>query len=279
MANTITIKKNAYNSTSAPTSLAFGELAVNNNNGSGAKLYVGSKTSGNSADVTDFQSTILAAVPIATAASSDSGTKGKAQFSSDNFAVTGNGFVTIKDSGIVAAELASSSVTAAKIDSAAVTTAKIAADAVTNAKLADAAVDTAQVVNDSITAAKLAHNLTLPGNISTGGTLTVGGNLTVNGTTTTVNSTTTTLDDPIMTLGGDTAPGSDDNKDRGVEFRYYSGSAKVGFMGWDDSEGKFTLMTDATNSSEVFSGTLAALKMGALTASSVTGATIDGGTY
>jgi len=111
------------------------------------------------------------------------------------------------------------------------------------------------------------------------GSLTVGGNLTVNGTTTTVNSTTTTLDDPIMTLGGDTAPGSDDNKDRGLEFRYYSGSAKVGFMGWDDSEGKFTLMTDATNSSEVFSGTLAALKMGALTASSVTGATIDGGTY
>ena len=50
-------------------------------------------------------------------------------------------------------------------------------------------------------------------------------------------------------------------------------------MGWDDSEEKFTLMTDATNSSEVFSGTLAALKMGALTASSVTGATIDGGTY
>ena len=64
MANTITIKKNAYNSTSAPTSLAFGELAVNNNNGAGAKLYVGSRTSGNGADVTDFQSTILAAVPI-----------------------------------------------------------------------------------------------------------------------------------------------------------------------------------------------------------------------
>ena len=279
MANTITIKKNAYNSTSAPTSLAFGELAVNNNNGAGAKLYVGSRTSGNSADVTDIQSTILAAVPVATAAATDSGTKGKAQFSSDNFAVTGNGFVTIKDSGIVAAELASNSVTTAKINSSAVTTAKIAADAVTNAKMADNSVDTAQVVDDSITAAKLAHNLTLPGNISTGGTLTVGGDLTVNGTTTTVNSTTTTLDDPIMTLGGDTAPSSDDNKDRGVEFRYYSGTAKLGFMGWDDSEEKFTLMTDATNTSEVFSGTLAPLKMGALTATSVTGATIDGGTY
>ena len=65
--------------------------------------------------------------------------------------------------------------------------------------------------------------------------LTVTGNLVVNGTTTTVNSTVTTLDDPIITLGGDTAPASNDGKDRGVEFRYYDGSAKVGFFGFDRS--------------------------------------------
>tara|TARA_X000000950_G_scaffold66556_3_gene82080 strand:- start:14996 stop:16528 length:1533 start_codon:yes stop_codon:yes gene_type:complete len=89
-----------------------------------------------------------------------------------------------------------------------------------------------------------------------GGNLTVTGNLTVNGTTTTVNSTTTTVDDPIFTLGGDTAPGSDDNKDRGIEFRYHTGSAaKVGFFGFDDSTGKFTFIPDATNNTEVFSGT------------------------
>jgi hypothetical protein len=87
------------------------------------------------------------------------------------------------------------------------------------------------------------------------GNLTVGGNLTVNGSTTTVNSTVTTLDDPILTLGGDTAPTSDDSKDRGVEFRYYSGSAKVGFFGYDNSTGKFTFIPDATNTSEAFSGT------------------------
>ena len=92
------------------------------------------------------------------------------------------------------------------------------------------------------------------GNVSTTGTLTVGGNLIVNGTTTTVNSTTVTVDDPIFTLGGDTAPGSDDNKDRGIEFRYFNGSAKTGFFGYDDSTGKFTFIPDATNSSEVFSG-------------------------
>lgn len=90
--------------------------------------------------------------------------------------------------------------------------------------------------------------------------LTITGNLTVNGTTTSVNSTVTTLDDPILTLGGDTAPSSDDGKDRGVEFRYYAGgAAKVGFIGWDNSSGKFVVLTDATNSSEVFSGTKAEL--------------------
>lgn len=98
-------------------------------------------------------------------------------------------------------------------------------------------------------------NIVNLGNVSTTGTVTVGGDLIVNGTTTTVNSTVTTLDDPILTLGGDTAPGSDDNKDRGIEFRYYNGSAKVGFFGYDDSTGKFTFIPDATNSSEVFSGT------------------------
>ena len=42
------------------------------------------------------------------------------------------------------------------------------------------------------------------------GTVRVWGDLQVDGTTTTVNSTTVTIDDPIFTLGGDTAPGSDD---------------------------------------------------------------------
>ena len=93
--------------------------------------------------------------------------------------------------------------------------------------------------------------------LTTAGGLTVTGNLTVNGTTTTVNSTTTTVDDPVFTIGGDSAPGSDDNKDRGIEFRYHTGSgAKVGFFGYDDCASKFTFIPDATNSSEVFSGSV-----------------------
>ena len=88
------------------------------------------------------------------------------------------------------------------------------------------------------------------------GNLAIGGNFTVNGTTSTVNSTTVTIDDPIFTLGGDGDASSDDNKDRGIEFKYHTGSAaKLGFFGFDDSTGKFTFIPDATNSSEVFSGT------------------------
>ena len=86
--------------------------------------------------------------------------------------------------------------------------------------------------------------------------LTVDGDFTVGGTTTTVNSTTVTVDDPIFTLGGDTAPTADDNKDRGIEFRWHNGTAaKLGFFGFDDSTGKFTFIPEATNSSEVFTGT------------------------
>ena len=86
--------------------------------------------------------------------------------------------------------------------------------------------------------------------------LTVAGTLTVNGTTTTVNSTVVTVDDPIITLGGD-GSGVDDDKDRGIEFKWHTGSAaKVGFFGRNDNTGRFAYIADATNSSEVFSGTL-----------------------
>ena len=91
------------------------------------------------------------------------------------------------------------------------------------------------------------------------GELVVSGNLTVNGTTTTVNSTTMTTDDIVLTLGGDTAPGSNDSKDKGIEFRYYDTQARIGFMGYDESEGDFTLLKAASESSGVYSGTVATL--------------------
>ena len=65
------------------------------------------------------------------------------------------------------------------------------------------------------------------------GLVRVWGDLQVDGTTTTVNSTELTVDDVTLLLGGDTAPGSDDNLDRGVQFRYYDSQARLGFYGWD----------------------------------------------
>lgn len=95
------------------------------------------------------------------------------------------------------------------------------------------------------------------------GNVVVYGNLQVMGTTTEVNSTTITVDDPVFTLGGDTAPSSDDNKDRGIEFRWHDGSsAKVGFFGWDDSASRFKFINDATNVSEVFSGSAGDVEFG-----------------
>jgi len=85
-----------------------------------------------------------------------------------------------------------------------------------------------------------------------GTTLTVTGDLVVGGTTTTVNSTTVTVKDPVFTIGDDAV---NDAKDRGVEFKYNSGGAKVGFFGHDDSLGRFTYIKEATNTAEVFSGT------------------------
>jgi len=95
-------------------------------------------------------------------------------------------------------------------------------------------------------------------NITTTGTVSTG-NLTVTGTTTTVNSTVMTVVDPIINLqtaSGGGAIASDTNKDVGLAMHYHTGSAaKIAFLGYDDSAGKLTFVTDATLSSEVVSGT------------------------
>mgnify|MGYP001232934014 CR=1 FL=1 len=95
------------------------------------------------------------------------------------------------------------------------------------------------------------------GNVTLSQNLTVTGNLTVSGTTTTVNSTTVSVADPIFEIGDDS---SDDNLDRGIKMKYNSSGAKIAFMGFDDSDGKFTMIPDATDSTSVFSGTVGTLK-------------------
>jgi hypothetical protein len=87
------------------------------------------------------------------------------------------------------------------------------------------------------------------------GNVTIGNNLTVNGTFTTIDSTTITIQDPIVTLGGYQTLTVNDNKDRGIEFRYYDGSSKIGFFGYDNTTGNLIYVKDATNTNEVFTGT------------------------
>lgn len=108
----------------------------------------------------------------------------------------------------------------------------------------------------------------------TGVDLRVQGNLIVEGSTTSVESITTVVKDPVFTLGGNTALTMNDGKDRGIEFRYYSGSSKLGYFGWDSSEGIYVFLRDAINSSDQFSGTAADLRanlfVGDILANSVT---------
>jgi len=96
-------------------------------------------------------------------------------------------------------------------------------------------------------------DIDVSGNVSATGNVTSNNiqcqNLTVSGTTTTINSTTVTVQDPIITLGSDIT----NTKDKGIEFKY--GASKIGFFGYDDSTGNLTFLKDATNTSEVFSGT------------------------
>ena len=114
---------------------------------------------------------------------------------------------------------------------------------------------TLQVMSNQTLTNRLLANST---GVGVTGNLAVTGNITVSGTTTTINSTTTTLVDPIFALGTDTdgaAPGSDDNKDRGILMHYYSGTAKTAFMGWDESAAEMVLAKTVTLSSEALDGT------------------------
>jgi len=173
--------------------------------------------------------------------------KGVASFSSNDFSIS-SGAVTIKSGGVTSDQLAGS-IANGKLSGPSL----VISDGSNTSNIAPGGTLTLAATANETTVAESSGTVTigLPNNV------TIAGNLTVSGTTTTVNSTTVTIDDPVFTLGGDTAPGSDDNKDRGIEFRYHNGSAaKIGFFGLDDSDSRFKFFIDATNSSEVFSGTI-----------------------
>lgn len=121
---------------------------------------------------------------------------------------------------------------------------------------------TATTVNFARAATALTMGAT-SGSTTVRNNLVVTGNLTVNGSTVIVDSTVTNVSDPIFIIGSaanGADPSTDDNKDRGIQFKWHNGtSAKNGFFGYDDSTGFFTFVPDATISNEVVSGTKGAL--------------------
>lgn len=96
---------------------------------------------------------------------------------------------------------------------------------------------------------------TIGGSLDVTGDVLVDGNLTVNGTQTIINSTVVSVDDAIFKLAGDTVPTSDDGLDKGIEFNWFGADANLGFFGFDNSNGKFTFIPDASDISGVISGT------------------------
>ena len=139
----------------------------------------------------------------------------------------------------------------------------------------------------------------LPNDVTVSNNLTVTGNLYVNGSTTQVNTATTTIEDQLLDLGmvDGSVPSSDLNKDIGVLFNYYSGSAKKAAVYWDDSTSRVVVSQDVSESSGVLTNnTGGALQVASLYVSGcsgtidevigcsgntvvITNATIDGGSF
>lgn len=236
---------------------------------------------------------------------------------SGKLAASAVGTAKLADDAVTTAKIADAQITADLIATDAVTAAKIADNSVDIARLnvtdgsagqflktnGSGTMSFATAIDDSVSGTNLTSTLagldtthaenvhgsgstaivigsgTNTPNVQVTGDVIVDGDLMVSGTTTTVNSTTVTIDDPVFTLGGDTAPSGDDNKDRGIEFRYHDGtSAKLGFFGYDDSAREFTAYVDATNNDEVFSGTLAPAKFSTVEAGIITTSISLGGT-
>lgn len=179
---------------------------------------------------------------LATLASAGTETLGIASYDFNHFVIDSNGKITTKPS-----------TSGGVIDAA--TVGGLSNTQFLRSDASDTATGIISITNTTQSTGSANGALVVTGGAGIGKNLYVGGNLVVNGTTTTVNSSTVTIDDPVFTLGGDTAPATNDGKDRGIEFRWHDGSdPKLGFFGFDRSDYRFKFIQDATNSSEVFTG-------------------------
>jgi hypothetical protein len=107
-------------------------------------------------------------------------------------------------------------------------------------------------------------------------TFTICGDLIVEGNQTILQTETIVVDDVTIRLGNTSI--INDDKDRGIEFGYKNGitsSLEMGFMGWDNSENKFTFLLNASKNNEVYNGNLAGVLMDTLCVNNIKGITGD----
>jgi hypothetical protein len=86
------------------------------------------------------------------------------------------------------------------------------------------------------------------GNVGVSTNLTVTGDLIVNGTTTQVNTVTLEVEDTLIELGmvGGAVPESDLDRDLGLLFNYFSGTAKKAAVYWDESDARITFASEVS---------------------------------
>jgi hypothetical protein len=240
MANTLRVKRNAWNATSSSAnkpvadSLTYGELAWNNIDNT---LYIGKQMNATPL-INSYR-----VIPDATAT-----IIGAASFSTNNFVVN-SGAVQIKDLGIATEE--------------------IAADAVTSSKIADDAVTSDHIGDNQVLAAAIVDDITLAGNCGTTGNFTVGANLTVTGTQTIVNSTVVEIADLAIELAKNaTASASADGG--GIILGGYSGCPSILY---DDTGTQWEL-----NKNTDVTGTFAVSGLTTLSGG-IQNTTLDFGTY
>jgi hypothetical protein len=104
------------------------------------------------------------------------------------------------------------------------------------------------------------------------GNLTVVGNLNVTGSQ--AASQSQQSGSPILALHySATTLVVDDGTDIGLEWQYYKGAQKLGFLGWQNTTGTLVYMDDITDTANVISGTYGNVRFGSLLISNTTAAT------
>ena len=315
MANQIQIRRSSGSNSPVAGSLEKGELAwVDHGTGGGAGcLYIGDMTSAGAVvrkiggtDSSDFitdilNNTVLTGAPTATTVSADdnstklattayvdrqvlSGTNAISSASDTNISAPAGGHVLIYDgtdswdnkalSGDVSiATDGTVSVNTVQAKSVALGTDTTGSYISTITGTSNEIAVSANGVESAAVTIGLTNNVT------------ISGNLTVTGTTTTVDSTTVSVADPIFVIGEN---GTDDNKDRGIEFKYNYCAGSLGNVAFGEIDGTLTTasqtnitglgtITTGTWNADIVSSTFGGL--GIDTSSSTGVGTVSGGTW